>query len=399
MKLKAQSLVESFFINSMRYRYYTTHIFVILCFCMFIASCSSLSQNNTADLAELPSHYNQIALLLPLHGPYKGPGRAVRDGFLAAYYAALRQGQISSTITIVDTTTTSNNIRMLYSKTASEGAELIIGPLVKSNVQALATSKHIDIPTITLNYADSNTTSPKRLFQFGILPQNEARQVAAKARSAGFNKVIVIAPQNTWGKAIVTAFTNEWQRNGGVIVDQLEYSSDINLRPAIKTLLKVNESMSRGKNLQDVLGEKVKFVPQRRLDFECIFLVAEPPFARQIVPLLNFYYAGNVPIYSTSMIYNGVPNLTYDRDMDKVIFDEIPWMFSQNAGDVRTQHGRLYALGLDAFTLVQNLKQLSGNPAFGMNASTGKIYLGPNHQILQEYSWAQFKNGRVQEIR
>jgi len=41
------------------------------------------------------------------------------------------------------------------------------------------------------------------------------------------------------------------------------------------------------------LHEKMRFEPQRRHDFDSIFLVATPAMAKQIQPLLRFYFFQN----------------------------------------------------------------------------------------------------------
>jgi hypothetical protein len=364
--------------------------------------------SGSSDLANLPDHYGQVALLLPLHGAYAGPGQAIRNGFLAGYYAQLRQGSTGSTVKIYDTSKT-KDIRKLYAQAVAEGAKMVIGPLIKSNVKTLMNRGSIRVPTVALNYVQDNSP-PKMLFEFGINPQNEAVQAADKASAAGLSKAIIIAPQASWGKSVADAFTKQWQQGNGSVVDSLYYLPNKNLRYQVRNLLQVNESVQRGRNLESILGQKVTFAPQRRKDFDMIFLVAPPASARQIMPLLRFYYANNIPVYSISMIYEGTPNKTYYRDMDGIIFDDIPWVFNPESSKniqqnisklwprIYKSYVRLYALGLDAFSLTRNLKQLPSNPNYGLQANTGKLYLGPNHWILQQFIWAKFKDGVAVQI-
>lgn len=382
----------------MRYYQRLIQTFFILIFCSVIASCSSMGGSGITNLASLPDNYNQVALLLPLHGPYAGPGKAIRDGFLAGYY---NTGRGNLNVKVYDTST-SNNISKLYAQAVADGAQMVVGPLTKEDVANLVSRGDITVPTIALNYVNSNNP-PNLLFEFGISPQNEATQVAAKASSNGLKNAIIIAPQASWGQTVTTAFTQQWQQSGGTVVGQLYYAPNTDLRSAISNLLQVTASSGTNASVNSAN-------PPRRTDFDSIFLVATPDMGRQIIPLLNYYYAGNIPVYSISMIYTGTQNINYNRDMDGVTFDDIPWVFNSESSQLTQQnisqlwpanyknYIRLYALGLDAFSLVKNLKQLPMGSGSGISGNTGNLYLAPNHRIMQSFIWGKFRNGQAVQI-
>lgn len=377
----------------MRYYLRLIQAFFLLTFCTAIASCSSMGGSGVTNLTSLPDNYTQVALLLPLHGAYAGPGKAIRDGFLAGYY---NTGRGNLNVKVYDTST-SNNINKLYAQAIADGAQMVVGPLAKDDVANLMSHGDITVPTIALNYVNSNNP-PNLFFEFGISPQNEATQVAAKANSAGLKNALVIAPQGSWGQSVVTSFTQQWQQSGGTVVGQLYYAPNMDMRSAVSNLLQVTGGSGSAGN------------PPRRNDFDSIFLVATPDMGRQIIPLLNYYYAGNVPVYSISMIYTGTQNVNYNRDMDGVTFDDIPWVFNSESSQLTQQnisqlwpanyknYIRLYALGLDAFSLVKNLKQLPMGSSSGIAGNTGNLYLAPNHWIMQSFIWGKFKNGQAVQI-
>src|SRR3990167_1730046 len=170
-----------------------------------------------------PKH---IALLLPLQNQFAAQGQAVRDGFLGAYYSSLAKQNAQQTVSFYDTSKTTN-MSALYQQALSEGADLIIGPLLKENVQALAQQGNFPVPTIELNYTDLWFGSlPTNLYQFGLSPQDEAQQAANKARQAGLSRAIVIAPNDEWGQRVAKALTAEWQSLGGSVIDTLYFSSE-----------------------------------------------------------------------------------------------------------------------------------------------------------------------------
>lgn len=335
-----------------------------------------------------PSH---IALLLPLQGPYATHGKAVRDGFLSAYYAAFMKYNGQQTITFYDTSQT-NNMNSLYQKALAQGATMIIGPLMKENVQALTQQSSFSVPTIELNYTDIWFGSlPTNLAQFGLSPHDEAKQAAEKARQAGHMQAIVIAPQNEWGQNIVKTVTAEWHTLGGTINDTFYFSPQSNLAQDIASLMHVDPKADRNKMKEN--NNKALLAQQRRQDFDVIFLFAQPQTARVIVPLLKYYYAEQIPIYATSIIYSGTPAPTKDADLNGVFFCDIPWVLTQQA-EQGVHSNRLFAVGRDAYLLSHELPRLSTLPNFPIYGATGALSLNAKQQIYRRLPWTQIHDGQ-----
>jgi outer membrane PBP1 activator LpoA protein len=333
----------------------------------------------------------QIALLLPLAGPLAGPGNAVKDGFMAASDA---NGASAYTV-IKSYNTTGANVASLYQRAIADGADYVVGPLSKADVALVANLAH-PVPTLLLN--DTNGSVANNAWQFGLSPSNEARQVASKARKNGTTRALVIAPAGPWGDEVVGAFSAQWRDNGGQVVDSWRYSPREDLNTSLRHVLHITDSEARGKQLAGILGSKVEAIPQRRHDFDMIFLVAYPSQARQIKPLLNYYYAGDVPVYATSAVYGGSPDSKRDRDLDGIIFCDMPWVFSHQMGarnwpEQFNSYNRLYALGMDSFSLSTQLNQLLLFPALGVNDKSGIIYLGGAQQISRILVFGQFRQG------
>ncbi len=348
----------------------------------FILS-SSLNGEN------LYSQPKQIALLLPLTGQLMGPGEAIKDGFLAA----LKEARMPVAPKVLSYDTNATKIEDLYSQALAEGANFVVGPLDKANVTKIAGINH-PVPTLLLN--DVDKTPAPHAYQFGLSPISEARQVATKARKNGFSKALVIVPEGPWGEDLRLAFANQWGANGGYIIDALHYGSNDDLNKSMRNFLKISDSESNGKAFKKLIG--LQTTPSRRQDFDVIFLVAYPSKAREIMPLLKYYYAGDVPVYATSSVYSGVADATKDKDLDGIIFCDLPWVFSHQTGsrnwpEQLNSYNRLYALGMDSFTLLTQLNQLLLFPAIGVNDKSGVIYLTNSQKIARILDWGQFKQG------
>lgn len=333
----------------------------------------------------------RIALLLPQSGVYESAGQAVREGFLHAYYANLPN--IGKQNVRFYDTTQSPNLISLYQQAVVDGADFIIGPLTKAEVQQLSGSISFNTPTLALNYTDVRYSLPTNFYEYGLLPEDEVGQIAERARQADHLQAIVIAPQTGWGQRMVSTFSTHWKSIGGNIQDTLLYSSRTNFNQDIARLLKIDPNTDKQLMRED--NNKTVLEQQRRHDFDVIFLFSPPQDARIIVSLLRYYYTNDIPIYATSAVYSGKPNPTKDVDLNGVIICDIPWhkQMAQEAGKSNIQTNRLYAVGQDAYLLSQTLQRLTYLPNFPIYGTTGALTLSSDHQIHRRLPCMSIKNG------
>lgn len=336
---------------------------------------------------------HQIALLLPQRGAFGPSGQTVREGFLNAYYANLYKVGNQS-IKFYDTT--QENIESVYKKAIADGADFVIGPLAKNHVQQLSSSGSFPTPTLALNYTDHSVQSlPTNFYEFGLLPEDEAAQIAERASKTGVKNAIVIAPQNAWGKRMAYAFTESWHAKGGAIQETWYYGTRANFSQEVARLLNVNPKLD--KELMEEDNNKEVLEQQRRQDFDVIFLFSQPQDARIIVPLLRYYYASNIPIYGSSSIYSGKTSERKDMDLDGVIVCDIPWSRQIAQGNINdaVQADRLYAVGQDAYLLSQTLTRLVLLPNFPIYGTTGALTLSSTRQIHRRLPCTAIRNGAI----
>lgn len=361
-----------------------------------------------SDNVETPS-ISQIALLLPLKGPYKSQAEAVMNGLLAAYHQLPKTQQPK--IRIYDTDVTNSNVTDLYNQAIKDGAQFVIGPLTKGNVQSIISNGACAVPTLLLNYTPINGQLPNQCYQFGISPTDEATQAATRAWVNNYDHAVIISPQGDWGKAIADSFQKRWQTLGGKVVAELDFSDQETLATQISELMGVAQSNQRAKVLSRVLLQTVKFLPRRRKDIGVIFLNATNSQARQIVPLLKFNFTGRIPIFATSIIYNGIPRPNTDRDLNDVRFLAMPWSISPSKEQklLRDQlqqlwpenfrsNSKLYALGIDSLLLMRDLNRMVLFPQIPINGVTGKLTLETSQQITQQMPWAEFIHGEPRAL-
>ena len=348
-----------------------------------------------------PKH---IAVLLPLSGPTAAPAQAVLNGFLAAYYAS--QNGATAPLPVIKIYDSTANVLQDYQQAILDGADFVVGPLTKANVQLLLEKADIKVPTLALNYSVKDQRPPSNFYQFALSPESDAQAIAQRANQQGYHHAITLTPEGQWGTNVVNAFNQQWQQDGGSIVAAMAFTIDDSLSDSISTLLNTDQSTARRDNLQWLLKEKIAFTPRRRQDVDMIFLNALPTQAQQVLPLLRFYYAGDLPIYATSQIYNGTPNPQHDKDLDGIQFPIMPWAIdpTPDAFALRQQlqhlwgvnfkqYSLLYAFGADAYTLTTHLAAFRHLAQYGLAGNTGVLYLGAHQHIERHLQWAKFENG------
>jgi len=358
-------------------------------------------------VAEL-AYPERIALLLPLSGRYAGPAAAVRDGLMAAYYN--QPSYISRPeLLIYDTGEDGQAAATAYQRAVDAGAGFVIGPLDKSAVANLAGREELPAPVLTLNYLPEDAAvRPDRMVQFGLLPEDEARQAAEAAIQNDHFSALALVPAGEWGGRMLGAFREQYHENGGALLDAARYNSQASDHGRqIRALLNLNQSHQRRRRIQQIIGDSVRFEPRRRNDVEVIFVAATPEQARVIEPQLEFHRAADLPVYATSHVFTGKVAPKADWDMNGLFFNDMPWILDNveqpdqlharvvaNWPDRYARFPRLYALGIDALSVVPHLERLRVDRNAGFSGRTGHLTLDERGRIRRQLQWAVFEKGR-----
>jgi outer membrane PBP1 activator LpoA protein len=121
------------------------------------------------------------------------------------------------------------------------------------------------------------------------------------------------------------------------------------------------------------------------------------------MPAFKFHHASGLPVYSTSHVYTGKVNRELDRDLNGLVFCDMPWIL-QNTSPLASvfrknwpqqqQLTRLFALGIDAYHLIYNLDYLENRDYAFYAGQTGNIQLDENNRVTRQLLWAKFEKGR-----
>ncbi|RLK46869.1 hypothetical protein DFR31_2577 [Alkalispirillum mobile] len=336
----------------------------------------------------------EIAVLLPLSGPLADAGQAIRDGIMAAHLAGDGGGP---DIRILDSA--GQEIIPLYRQAVEDGADLVIGPLEKDQVDALARADDLPVPVLALNTVSRGIESIPGLYQFGLAPEDDAAEAARHARDRGWQRALVLVPDGNWGERLAEAFTEAFEAEGGEVLERQRFQSDrSDHSQPLRALLNLDIGERRARQLRSTLQRSVEHVDRRRQDAEFLFLGATAPQARLVVTQLHYHQGVGLPVLGTSHMHASQPDQELWSDLEGVLFMETPWML--NAG-VRTDdgldratleelwpepmasHGRLFALGVDAYRLVPYVELLRERGGERIDGFSGRLEMDERGRILR----------------
>lgn len=366
-------------------------------FCLLILCSSAYSARFFAPEEMSFATPKRIALLLPLSGNHAEAAKAIQDGYLASYY---EQGGHKPAIRVYDTTQP-GGIQQVYEKALREGADFVVGPLTKEDVHQLSLlpAHQLQTPVLALNHHPQVRQAPRHFVQFSLTPELEAIQLAEKAKRKGFQTASIIVPENEWGTRISSAFIHRWEKLGGEIIRAVSVNPAADQATSVRRLLGIPDTQPKRRDEDE--NEKEK--PVRPQPVDVIVIAAPPEQARQLKPLMDFYYAHNIPTYATSSIYTGHPNPKRDMDMNGIIFCDMPWLIdplrakemqqllSRNPAKHSDQYKRLFAMGVDAYYLSTHMAALRAGEQYA--GVTGELSLGQNNHIRRNLAWALMKRG------
>jgi uncharacterized protein len=307
----------------------------------------------------------RLVLVLPLESPVYGRAAdAVKAGFTAAATAANARFAV---IAHGD-----GGVVAAFAKAEEGGARVVVGPLVRDDLKAIAAAGGQLPWTIALNQLDDVSTLPPRVYTLALAVESEGVQLARRAQADGARSVAIIGSDNALQKRFAGAFAGEWILLG----ESAPLTFRFNSAPDMLALLR---------------REVAKAAP------DAVLLAVDAPDAALVKP-----YLGQAVAYTSSQV-NDRQSREALRDLDAVRFVELPWLAdpagAAYARIARPDYGnavldRLYALGIDAFRVAQAFAD--GAPAMlEFDGATGHLALDRAHQFVREATLLQFRDGEI----
>ena len=344
--------------------------------------------------SDLPT---RVAVLLPLSGRLKDAGSDVLKGITEGLYASYRDSALRPQLITIDTEIAGSG-RAAYLAALESGADFVVGPLTKERVDELQAIETLPIPILALNRGSTagvnSTTSKRRLLSLSLAPEDEAIQLAAMIWQEGFRDPLVIVPDSAWGNRMQDAFTTAWGSLGGDVRALTILSDEATDNETVATSLATLQSESRIKAVEKAFDAPVDSQARRRTDLDSVALLAPTPqMAREIRPLLRFHYAGKLPVYAPSTIYQSDSGIT-NRDLNGIRFVLPPSAFTRDmAGSTQ-----LHSLGLDAAALIDHFYQAGQTQGTLLFGATGDLSVDSTGNVRRRLKPAIIARGKARAI-
>jgi len=321
---------------------------------------------------------NQLAVLLPLSGSSAGAGIAVRDGFLSQYYAENRR---RPRVNFYDTAGNAEGAKNAASKAIAEGAQMIVGPLTRDEVNAVSNQADVTVPVLFLNRGQ-NPPAPGNL-SFALSPDEEGWISADRFANRNQMSVIIFAQRDDTAQRTVAAFKDQYKIRGGqIIAEHMVEGEAMELPAKISALLAGNNANA-----------------------SAIYIALKAPQARALMTQVKISSLASAPKLAASLILNGA-SASQDTVLDGIEMPELPWLLNQYSGlanadsvaknmpSIRGPAQRLFAFGADAWQLSAYLDRLQKDAGFVLAGATGSMRVDSMGNVQRDPAWAVFSGGR-----
>lgn len=346
----------------------------------------------------------RVALLLPLSGRLEPAGQAIRDGYFAAYY---RYGEGRLDISLYDTE--AQGASTAFDAAVAAGADLIVGPLQKEAVAAVARHNGFGLPHLALNSAPE--TGPERpwLLALSLPPEDDATAAARLALSQGHAQLVALHEAESWAQRSAEALGATLEAEGGALLDSGSFAGQSDYSDAIQRLLQLERSRDRAERVRNALGQRVEYEQTRRQDAQALYLAASVDDARQIRPQIRFFQGADLPVYASGRLFEGDPEAV-ERDLDGVHFCTSPWLLGSTEGwrDARgsfqrwqpggdSAWARFHALGHDAYLLSRQVRGGGWPNGLSLAGASGDLRI-EGSRISRQLPCAVYRDGRPELV-
>lgn len=335
----------------------------------------------------------KLTLILPLTGPLAKAGEAVSRGFIAAFFADQEAGL---SIDVLDSRRF-ESVGDAYTEAQAKGASLIVGPLGKRQVEELLAKQDLPVPVLTLNRPEIIHNGNPGALLLSLAPEDEARQLASEAYAGGSRRALLIRPEGEWGDRMESALAQQWRQLGGQLPTSAIYGKPNTHSIAIRDALGLGDSAQRSAALRSLFSERIETTGRRRGDLDSIFLLSKSSDeARALKPLINYHYAGELPVYSLSTADSGSGNTSLNRDLGGLQLLAMPWRLNESTlpgADSQSNSAALHALGADAYTLARRWWRMRSSATPMFFGLTAELQASPEGVLNRRLNVAEFDRG------
>ncbi|MCT4711257.1 penicillin-binding protein activator [Enterobacteriaceae bacterium H11S18] len=314
--------------------------------------------------------------------------------------------------------TSSQPLAQVLAQAQQDGATLVVGPLLKSNVEQLASST-TSLNVLALNQPEHVQNRPNICY-FALSPEDEARDAADHIWQQGHRAPLLLLPRSSLGDRVAKAFSNEWQKLGGGLVLQQKFGSVGELKQGINSgsgiALTGTPVASTAPQQQEAVTIGGLTIPPPPTDaqitggssgnVDAAYIIATPAEVALIKPMIAMRTGSRsgAQLYASSRSAGGVNGPDFRLEMDGLQFSDIPMLSGGNPSlqqqalsSVRNDYSlaRLYAMGVDAWSLANHFSQIRQVPGYQVSGNTGVLSANQDCVISRKLNWLKFSQGQI----
>ncbi|MBG6240665.1 MAG: penicillin-binding protein activator [Candidatus Symbiopectobacterium sp. Dall1.0] len=392
-----------------------------------------------------------VALLMPLNGQAQVFANAIQLGFNAAKSgqasmaysapadtasAATDNGTVTSirapyatpasvspapeaasgvSVKVYDTT--SQPVANLVAQAQKDGASLIVGPLLKNDVEQL-TSQQTTMNILALNQPEHVQNTPNMCF-FALSPEDEARDAAQFIHRQGKQQPLLLVPRGALGDRVINAFAQAWQSQGGNTLLQQRFGNTAELKQAINSGAglslngqPVNVMSSAAQPGTTIGGLTIPAQIEPTVstsgsgNVDAVYILATPDELALIKPMIDMRTTSQSrpALYASSRSFQAGLGPDFRLEMEGLQFSEIPLLAGSNpalmqqvASQFKNDYSlvRLYAMGMDAWALANHFTDLRQSSSQQITGATGTLTASADCVINRQLTWLQYRQGQL----
>lgn len=311
--------------------------------------------------------------------------------------------------------TSSQPLNQILAQVQQDGASIVVGPLLKNNVEELMKS-NTPLNVLALNQPEAVKNLPNVCY-FALSPEDEARDAARHIRDQGKQTPLLLTPRSALGDRVANAFAQEWQKLGGGVVLQQKFGSTAELKMGVNggsgisltgspvaSSVPTQPGVTIGGLTIPAAPTDAQITGGGRVD--AVYILATPEeiaFIKPMIAMRNGSQSG-ATLYASSRSAQGTAGPDFRLEMEGLQYSEIPMLAGANAplmqralGAVRNDYSlaRMYAMGVDAWSLANHFSQMRQVQGFEINGNTGALTATQDCVINRKLSWLKYQQGQV----
>ncbi|WP_340615950.1 penicillin-binding protein activator [Xenorhabdus entomophaga] len=307
--------------------------------------------------------------------------------------------------------TNSQPLANLLAQAEQDGVTLVVGPLLKPNVEQLV---QVETPLniLALNELDVPQVRPNICY-FSLSPEDEAKSSAMHIWQQQKRKPLILIPRADLGSRVAKAFAKEWQELGGQTVLQQTFGTTGEMRQSMNRGVGIRmsgtpvpASASVTETAQDNTNAQVISPGSANGPVDAVYIVATADELSIIKPMIDMAISSRKKpaLYANSRSNKSGSGPDFRLEMDGMQFSDIPLLTGTNVPLIQQAAKkftndyslmRLYAMGIDAWSLANQFTQMQQESGFRLNGASGELSVTDNCIISRQLPWMQFSNGRI----